>query len=56
MADGEYVPYSKRKEWEDISPVKQDDGPNPVVAIAYTEKCEPLTISNGSFVTGAVCA
>ena len=50
MANGDYVPYSKREEWKDIVPVKQDDGPNPVVAIAYTEKCEHLTIGNGSFV------
>lgn len=36
--DDEYIFYSDREEWKDVTPIPQDDGPTSVVAIAYTEK------------------
>ncbi|PRP85035.1 hypothetical protein PROFUN_07323 [Planoprotostelium fungivorum] len=33
-----YVPFGQREEWKDVTPVPQDDGPNPVCRIAYDDQ------------------
>lgn len=35
----EWIPYAERSEWKDVTPLEQDDGDNPVVMIAYSDKC-----------------
>lgn len=35
-----WVPYAERLEWRDVRPIEQDDGPNPIVSIAYSPKCK----------------
>lgn len=45
----EWVFYSKRREWADLTPIAQDDGENPVVVIAYSEKCKNFFLSFNNF-------
>ncbi len=35
-----WIMYSTRPEWSDVKPIKQDDGPDPIVKIAYSPTCE----------------
>lgn len=41
-SESAWIPYSDRPEWADVQPLPQDDGPVPVVKIAYSKKCKDL--------------
>lgn len=39
-----WILYKYRVDWKDVTPVPQDDGPYPIVAIVYSEKCEYVKV------------
>jgi protein farnesyltransferase/geranylgeranyltransferase type-1 subunit alpha len=47
------VLYSCNPEWNDVTPIPQDDGPNPLVPIAYSKECtvqlQPVYLFSRSF-------
>ncbi|KAF9934201.1 CAAX geranylgeranyltransferase alpha subunit [Linnemannia zychae] len=38
MAEQDDMPFYQKPEWADVVPIPQDDGPNPLVPIAYTKE------------------
>ena len=36
----QWIFYRDRKDWKDVVPIPQDDGEDPVVRIAYTDRCK----------------
>lgn len=38
-SDVAWTYYKDRPEWNDVTPVPEDEGPNLVVVIAHSEKC-----------------
>ena len=39
--DGGFVSYRDRDDWRDVTPIAQNDGPVPVVLIAYSDRWIP---------------
>ena len=38
--ESNWVPYSERPDWSDVTPLEQDDGQAAVVKIAYSARCK----------------
>jgi len=53
--DVDFVFYCDREEWKDITPVEQDDGPYPVVRIAYSAKCGYLSTDIEGYLRLLIC-
>lgn len=39
LTEDEWILYRDRPEWKDVEPVELKEGPLPVVAIAYSDRC-----------------
>ena len=39
LDDEDWTLYRDRGEWKDVTPLEQDDGPDPIVKILYPERC-----------------
>lgn len=40
--DEDFVPFNERFDWDDVTPIEQDEGPNPVCVITYSDECLSL--------------
>ncbi len=44
IEDEPWLSYKLRSEWKDVEPIELDEGPFPVVAIAYSDRCNILIL------------
>jgi hypothetical protein len=44
------VSYRTDPAWADVTPIPQDDGPAPVVAIAYSQPCQLQTTESNTVI------
>ena len=43
--ENDWVLFRDRAEWKDVVPIPQDDTEEPVVSIAYSERCKLIDIT-----------